>query len=209
MLVSQTELERYMDIKFTNRQSHAAEYVLEGLQSEMEAILRRPIEVQSFTETHKVEYNNVGIPNTSFFYDYSLDTTGNVLAFLQPPYTYYLKNSPVVSVQSLTATGPEPGSDTVVLTEGTDFTVTKYGVEVYRTFANDRLNITYTAGLDGTGIKMFRLLILRAAAREMQNMHDDVVGIQDLETRNTAPMTTGFTAEEIASLRKHRRVRIS
>ena len=209
MLVTQTELERYMDIKFSNRQSHAATYVLEGLQSEMETILRRPVEVQSFTETHKVEYNNVGIPNTSFFYDYSLDTTGTVLAFLQPPYTFYLKQSPVVSVSSLTATGPDPGSATINLTEGRDFTVLKHGVDVYRTFANDTLNITYTAGLEGGNIKYFRLLLLRAASREMQNMHDDVVGIKDLETRNVAPLTTGFTPEEISSLRRYRRVRIS
>jgi hypothetical protein len=80
---------------------------------------------------------------------------------------------------------------------------------VYRTFANDTINITYSAGLDGPAIKMMKLAILRAASREMQNMHDDVVGIKDLETRNTAPATTGFTPEEIASFRRWRRVRVS
>lgn len=85
----------------------------------------------------------------------------------------------------------------------------RYGVDIYRTFANDTINITYTAGLAGENIKHFKLLILRAASREMQNMHDDVVGLKDLETRNVAPMTTGFTAEEIQSIRRHRRVRIS
>jgi len=209
MLVTQTELERYMDIKFSNRQSHAAGYVLEGLQGEIEAIVRRPIEVATFSEVHKVDYLNVGVPNSSFFYDYSLDTTGNVISWLQPPYTVYLSQSPVASVTTLTATGPEPGADAKTLQEGTDFIVQKYGVDVYRTFANDTLNITYTAGLDGTSIPYFKLLILRAASREMQNMHDDVVGIKDLETRNVGPATTGFTPEEIQSLRKYRRVRVS
>lgn len=209
MLVTQTELERYMDIKFSNRQSHAAGYVLEGLQGELEAYIRRPVEVATFTEIHKVDYLNVGVPNSSFFYDYSLDTTGNVISFLQPPYTVYLKNSPVVSVTSVTATGPEAGSPTQSLTEGTDYVVQKYGVDVYRTFANDTIEIVYSAGLDGTAIPYFKLLILRAASREMQNMHDDVVGIKDLETRNVGPVTTGFTPEEIQSLRKYRRVRIS
>jgi hypothetical protein len=209
MLVTTTELERYMDIKFSNRQLYAAEYVLEGLQSELEAYLRRPVETQLFTEIYKVESNNVGIPNSSFFYDYSLDTTGNVLSFLQPPYTVYLRNSPVHSVSSMTVTGPVPDGAPVSLTEGTDFVVRRYGVDVYRTFANDTINITYSAGLDGPEIKMMRLAILRAGAREMQNMHDDVVGIRDLETRNTAPLTTGFTPEEIASFRRWRRVRVS
>ena len=60
MLVTQTELERYMDIKFSNRQSHAATYVLEGLQSEMETILRRPVEVQSFNANDYGLYNMAG-----------------------------------------------------------------------------------------------------------------------------------------------------
>lgn len=210
-LVTQTDLERYMDIKFSNRQSHAAEFVLDGLQGEMESILRRPVEQTQFTESYRVESTNIGIPNASFFYDYSLDTTksGEVLSFLQPPYTVYLRNSPVVSVTSLTVTAPNPESATQTLTEGSDFIVRRYGVDVYRTFANDRIDITYTAGLDGANLPFFKLLILRAAAREMQNMHDDVVGLKDLETRNVAPLTTGFTPEEIQSLRKHRRVRIS
>jgi hypothetical protein len=210
-LVTQTELERYMDIKLSNRQSHACEYVLDGLQSELESIIRRPVEQQTFVEQYNVESSNIGIPNASFFYDYSLDTTksGEILSFLQPPYTLYLKNSPVVSVTSLSVTSPNPEAIAQALTEGTDFIVRKYGVDIYRTFANDTIDITYVAGLDGPNVKHFKLAILRAAAREMQNMHDDVVGLKDLETRNVAPLTTGFTPEEIQSLRRYRRVRIS
>ena len=51
--------------------------------------------------------------------------------------------------------------------------------------------------------------MLRAAAREMQNMYDDTVGLKDLTTRNIAPMETGFTDRELAGIRKYRRVRIS
>jgi hypothetical protein len=95
------------------------------------------------------------------------------------------------------------------LEDGRDYVVRRYGIDVYRTFANDDIQVIYTAGLAGDGIKHFKLMILRAAAREMQNMHDDVVGIKDLETRNVAPLTTGFTPEELASVRRWRRVRIS
>jgi hypothetical protein len=69
--------------------------------------------------------------------------------------------------------------------------------------------VTYTAGLDGTNIPVFKLMILRAATREMQNMHDDVVGIKDLESRNVAPMQTGFLETELVALKKFRRNRIA
>jgi len=209
MLVTQSELERYMDIKFSNRQTHAAEYVLEGLESELESILRRPISVKTFNESYTVDYNSVGVPTSSFFYDYSLDTTGNIVDFYQPPFTLYLKHSPVVSVASIVVTAPFPTATPMVLVEGTDYVVRRFGVDIWKTFANDTIDIEYTAGLDGSAIKIFKLLILRAASREMQNMHDDVVGIKDLETRNVAPLVTGFTPEEIVSIKRYRRVRIS
>jgi hypothetical protein len=43
----------------------------------------------------------------------------------------------------------------------------------------------------------------------MQNMHDDVVGIKDLESRNVAPLETGFSERELNSIRRYRRVRVS
>ena len=209
MLASITELERYMDIKFSNRQNHAAEYVLEGLQSELESYLRRPVEVATFTENYRVESTNVGIPTSSFFYDTTIGTDEKPQTFLQPPYTVYVRNSPIVSVTSVKVTAPTPGSVQETLEDGRDYVVRRYGIDVYRTFANDDIQVIYTAGLAGDGIKHFKLMILRAAAREMQNMHDDVVGIKDLETRNVAPLTTGFTPEALASVRRWRRVRVS
>lgn len=209
MLATITELERYMDIKFNNRQQHAAEYVLEGLQSELESYLRRPIEVGTFTETYRVESNNVGIPTSSFFYDTTIGTNEKPQTFLQPPYTVYVRNSPVVSVSSVTVTAPTPGASAETLTNNQDYIVRRYGLDIYRTFANDLVTINYTAGLAGANVKHFKLLILRAASREMQNMHDDVVGIKDLETRNVGPLTTGFTPEELQSIRRWRRVRVS
>lgn len=207
MLVSTNDLQIYMDIRFSNRQQDAAEFVLEGLQSELESYLRRPIEVDEVTETHVIESNHMGIPSASFFYNYSLDTTMQTLSYLDPPVTIYLRNSPVVSVSSITITPPTMSA--VAQVEGRDYVVRRYGVELYRGFANDLVTVTYTGGLDGPQIKIFRSLILRAATREMQNMHDDVVGIKDLETRNVAPLETGFTEQELNSIRRWRRRRIA
>jgi hypothetical protein len=50
LLVSLSELRSYMDISLTNRQQDAAELVLAGLQSELEAYLRRPVQVETFNE---------------------------------------------------------------------------------------------------------------------------------------------------------------
>jgi hypothetical protein len=43
----------------------------------------------------------------------------------------------------------------------------------------------------------------------MQNLHDDVVGVKDLETRNVGPLVTGFLDTELASVSRYRRRRIA
>jgi hypothetical protein len=92
---------------------------------------------------------------------------------------------------------------------GNDYIVRRFGIELFRGFANDTVAIEYQAGLDGDEIPFFKLLILRAATREMQNMHDDVVGVKDLNSRNVAPLETGFSDRELASVKKYRRVRVA
>ena len=286
MLVALSDLTTYMDISLSLRQQDAAEMVLAGLQSELEAYLRRPIEVDSFVEEHVMPLDHVGLPTASFFYNTSLDTTMSPLTYSQPSPTIYLRNSPVTKVhyvkiintstpglfmseaidrratistasqsgtnvtftasnhkftkgQHVTITGVTPSTYNLEDKEiasvtsstftvggitatmgayvsggtadafGFDYTVRRYGLDVYRGYANDIFEISYDAGLDGAEIHLFKLLILRAATREMQNMHDDVVGIKDLETRNVAPLETGFTERELASVRKYRRVRVA
>jgi len=286
MLVSKSDLVTYMDISLSLRQQDAAELVLEGLQSELEAFLRRPVEVDEFVEQHVIPSYFQGVPATSFFYDSSLDTTGNVLNQIQPSVVISLRNTPVVSVsqvriKSLGETGTNLGealqreasvtaatrtgtsvtytaaahkftvgqrvsikdmapsgynvsgkeitavtattftvgdmsSSLGVTTDatgtataaGNDYVVHRYGLEMYRGFPNDIVEVTYTGGLDGEAITMFKLFILRAATREMQNMHDDVVGIKDLNPRSVAPLETGFTERELLALRRWRRRRI-
>lgn len=208
MLVSIDELTRYMDIKLTARQEDAATYILEGLQSEVESYIRRPIEVAQYTETHVIQATMVGMPTSSFFYDASLDTTLNMgVSVTQPPVTIYLRNTPVVSVTSVILTNTN--NDTSTQVSGIDYVKQRYGIDCYRGYPNDVVTVTYTGGLDGDEIKVFRLMILRAASREMQNMHDDVVGIKDLEPRNVAPMETGFTERELLSVKKYKRVRVA
>ena len=82
---------------------------------------------------------------------------------------------------------------------------------MFRVNDNDKIVINYTAGLDSTAdnTSALKLVILRAASREVQNLHDDVVGMKDLTTRNVAPVETGFTPEELNSVKRWRRVRVA
>lgn len=206
MLVSISDLITYMDISLTNRQRDAAEMVLLGLQSELEAYLRRPIEVDEYEEVHVVTGEFRSVPQTSFFYDYSLNTTGDSLPYMLTPVTVYLRNTPIISVSEVLIKTPE--GDALAQVNERDYIVHRYGIDVYRAMSNDEVTVTYTAGLDGEQIHVFKLMILRAATREMQNMHDDVVGVKDLNPRGVAPMETGFLEKELLAIKRWRRRRI-
>jgi len=215
MLVTKTDLTNYMDIKLTLRQQDAADLVLAGLQSELEAYLRRPIEVTEFEEEYRLPSSQHGVPMGTFlsidnsYYNDSFTTTNPVdnMIYAEPPHMIYMRNSPIVSVSSVTV---EPiNGNLITLTVNDDYVVHRYGIEYFYGYENDLVTVTYTAGLGGDGVPLFKILILRAASREMQNLHDDVVGVKDLETRNVAPLVTGFLDTELASVRRYRRVRVA
>lgn len=206
-LVTIGELKDYMDITFTNKQEDGAQLVLTGLQSELEGFLRRPAEPQLFTETYVVDESHFGLPLDSF-YNSSYDTAGyGTLVASIPTYIQYVENSPINSVTSITRQGRTETSPTA-LTEGTEYVVRPYGVYIFTAYPDDKITITYDGGLDGSAIAIFKLLILRAASREIQNLHDDVVGLKDLNTRNVAPIQTGFTEQELFSVKRWKRHRV-
>lgn len=290
MLVTLSDLTTYMDISLSLRQQDAAEMILQGLQSEMETFLGRPVEVTQFAEeTHILEANHVNVPMGSYFYNQGLglgDSDPNgIITYAAPPSTIYLRNTPIVSVskvemngptitnkilgeavkrtanitaatvasgtatftaanhgftlgQTVTITGASPSTFninakiiTAVATNtfsiansgvtgnytsggaatanGSEYTVRRYGLDIYTGFANDIIKVTYSGGLDGGNIKMLKLMILRAATREMQNMHDDVVGVKDLNPRGVATTETGFLETELMQLKKYSRRRIA
>jgi len=214
MLVSVRDLMVYMDISFSNRQQDAAEFVLAGLQSELEAYLRRPIEPVEFVEEHRIDSGYTGVPMSSFLSvdkpwetSFNIGNTVSTTVYAQPPTTIYLRNTPIVEVSEVKVK-PLYGEE-VVLESAQQYVTRRYGIDYYYASSDDLVTITYTAGLDGESIPVFKLMILRAATREVQNMHDDVVGIKDLNTRNVAPLTTGFLDTELAALRRYRRVRVA
>ena len=208
-LVTVGDLKAYMDVTFTDNEERAAQMVLEGLQVELETYLRRPVEMRTFRESYIVPADYVPYSGNAPFYDYG---DGDNVAIVEPDmmiesYIQSIDNTPVVEVDSVTVT--PPGGTATVLTEGGHYIVRKYGLEFFGgVAANSKIDVVYTGGLDGTDIAYFKVLILRAATRETQNMHDDVVGVKDLETRNVAPLETGFTESEKLMLSRWRRRRV-
>jgi hypothetical protein len=215
MIVSLSEIRNYMDISLTQRQEDAATLILAGLQNELEAFLRRPIEPTQFVEQYRLDSMHTGVPMGTFLtasdnvYNDSFTTSSprqNPTQYADPPPAIYFKNTPIVEIQEVRAK-PLFGDERVLQNE-LDYVQRPYGIDYYYGYADDLITMTYTAGLDGANIPVLKLLILRAASREMQNMHDDVVGVKDLNTRNTGPLITGFLDSELSSVRKYRRVRV-
>lgn len=208
MLVTVSELADYMDQRFTNRQADSAEVTIAGIQSEIETFLRRPIESQEFVEIYHVPEDYLVISAEAYFYDRSLDRTYNGLNNLvAPPFQLHLRNTPVTAVSQVRKKGRLETSFTT-MAANTTWKYTRWGLELFNVLAFDTLEVTYTAGLDGTEIPYFRQVILRAAAREMQNMVDDVLGLQDLQARQITIKEIGLTEAEKAMLKRYKRKQV-
>ncbi len=210
-LATVSDLKKYMDITFSNTQEDAAQFILDGLEADLEHYIGRPITAASFSESHVAEANYTGASQYSFFYDYNIDRTGTAVQDVtKPPFVLYTRRAPVISVASLTVQGQTDSSATTQ-TVGEDYVVRRYGVDMFKVLDNDKIVVNYTAGLNAEedNTKALKLVVLRAASREVQNLHDDVVGMKDLTTRNVAPMVTGFTQDEMNSVKRWRRVRIA
>lgn len=208
MLVTVSELADYMDQRFTNRQSDSAEVIIAGLQSEIETLLRRPIEPDTFVEYYEIPEDYLVISAEAYFYDRSLDRTYNGLSNLvAPPYVLHLRNSPVTAVSQVRRRGRVETSFNV-MTPNTTWKMTRWGLEIFDVLAFDTVEVTYTAGLDGAGIPFFKQVILRAASREMQNMVDDVMGLKDLNARQITIKEIGLTEPEKQALKRWKRKQI-
>jgi hypothetical protein len=142
--VTVTELQNYLGKNLTAGELTSAAFVLDGLQGEMEAWLGRPIEQRSFTE------------------DY--DWTGAEDAL-------YLRRSPVVSVESVTALTILTSGTVSDLIEVDYYTLTPWGITGLISALPSKypyvLRVEYTAGysLANPRYQGIKLAILKGAAR--------------------------------------------
>jgi len=185
-------------------------------------VLTPSVSVRTFEITTKSLTSNVATLTASKTHSYAvgdvvkvsnIDSTFNGIVTITviPSSTQfsYAKTTANVASVALSPKGKVLRKYTRELEETTDYIPQKYGVDVFNTYADDIVTVTYTGGLVGENIPALKLIILRAASREMQNMHDDVVGLKDLETRNVAPLQTGFLESELMTLKRYRKNRIS
>lgn len=208
MLVTTADLATYMDLRFDNRQTDAAELILAGIQGEIEALLRRPVEIHEYDEDYFVPEDYLVISSSAYFYDRSLDATADSLAVVaQPPFQLHLNNSPVRSV-SLVRMKNRLDTTWRTLEQGRDYAFTRWGIDIWAAFQYDTINVVYEAGLDGDELPFIKLSILRAAAREMQTQTDDVLGLKDIQTREAKPVFIGLTEDEKKALKRFKRKQI-
>lgn len=209
MLVDSDDLATYMDIgRFNNRQEDNANLIIAGVQSEIETFLRRPIEHSQLVEEYRIPEDYLYVSASAYFYDHTTDTSVDPIErVVQPPYVLHLNNSPVVSVSLVRRKGLNEASYTTMVA-GQQYSVSGYGIDLFSVVSFDRVEVTYTAGLDGDAIPYLKLLVLRVASREMQNLTDDVVGLKDLTTREVAIRDVGLTDGDKATLKRWRRRQI-
>ena len=209
MLVDSDDLATYMDIgRFNNRQEDNANLIIAGVQSEIETFLRRPIEHSQLVEEYRIPEDYLYVSASAYFYDHTTDTSVDPIErVVQPPYVLHLNNSPVVDVSLVRRKGLNEASYTTMVA-GQQYSVSGYGIDLFSVESFDRIEVTYTAGLDGDAIPYLKLLVLRVASREMQNLTDDVVGLKDLTTREVAIRDVGLTDGDKATLKRWRRRQI-
>jgi hypothetical protein len=209
MLVDSDELATYMDIgRFNNRQEDNANLILAGVQGEIEAFLRRPVEPVEFNEFYRVPEDYLMISSTAYFYDRTRDTMVDPIErIVQPPYGLHLRNSPVSEVSEIKLRSLNR-EEWRILTPGLQYSVSRWGVDMFTVVGLDEIDITYTAGLEAQATPYLKLVILRVASREMQNLTDDVVGLKDLNTREVAIREVGLTDADKATLKRWRRRQI-
>ena len=201
MLVTVEELSDYMDKLVPTDESkyNGMTMILEGLESELESYLRRPITVGTFVEHF----------DTTVVAPYLTGGFMNVPVVGPEAISFGFSNTPVTEVLSVYTTGV--GGASVVpqgLQRNIDYSITGYGINMFAGLPYGTISVVYRAGLDGPEIKVFRSLILRAASREAQNLYDKNRGLKDMERREVAVQVTGFFPSELESVKRYKRQRI-
>lgn len=94
------------------------------------------------------------------------------------------------------------------LQDGTGRTVpyqTVRGAVRLDAYAALTVDVTYVGGLDGTNDPLLKLEVLRIAAREMQNRHDDTLSVKGTDRRDVPMQPIGLTDDDRRRLQRWRR----
>lgn len=210
MIVTFQELKNYSGLrKWSPASEDAATMILDGLQAELEAYLRRPIETQEFTERYVIQYPAT-TEEVQPFYSVYAPTAGIISYTTDGPMSVPFRNSPVLDITSVGTYCSTSGSVTAI-ERGSGWVQQRYGIDLYSGTPGTVLQVSYTAGLEWDkpeAIRFFKLMILRAAAREVQSLFDQNVGKQEFNGDAQPTFPIGFGADELDKAKRYRRQRI-
>lgn len=193
-LVTVEELIEYMsDIRLTPNQRVAAQYVIDGVQQELENYLNRPLEPVLVREAGVSDYDGIV---------YASVTPVHEVRSIEPltgtPTTYETVIEPIdvdefdriMDRLPSTSIGPTAVAGGI------------YAGQIGRWFV-----ITYVGGYKGYVDAALKLDIMRVAAREMTDNHDDVLSIKTdfAQEPNVPPVILGWTPDELKKWDRQRR----
>lgn len=176
-IVTVHEFRNYMSgVRMTPVQEQSAQTILDGVQSELEGYLRRPVQVHRIQEVVSVKNGAI-----------------------------YPAVTPIQHIYSLTpmnAQGgmgrPEPRFTNNVFSQGKNYI--EYGHYYGIEYGYNRLWLDYAAGINGDKNPGLKTAILRVASREFVGKLDGSMTITSLDGRapdSPEPTTRGWSEEEL------------
>jgi hypothetical protein len=180
-ILNYTDLERFMNRTFSEGEAQAAATIINALESQLGAMLNRPIQPIRVTEERHV---------------------------LQPGQRQiFLRKAPVRSIIAFTI-GME---NQMVAQNLPDYDVYPWGIDnLYVSGMGYIALITYNAGMLDADSAALERVILFAAAREMSRVLIDAQGLERLKVEGTEYFfeqagAGGFTDAEMKSLQRYKR----
>ena len=179
-VVTTRELSNYMSgWRYTGVQELDAQSILDGVQSELELYLNRPLQMRRTIEDVTTDYRGYA----------------------------YMKVTPITAVHGVYETDRDGLQSDLITTLPSNFF--RRGANYLVTGrANCRIVVDYTGGQNADLHPGVKLAIKRVAAREFGFKHDDAVTLDNTEGRpaeDPTPVPKGWTEEELKKFDRMRR----
>lgn len=178
-IVTTQELANYLGgWKYTSVQELDAQAILDGVQSELERYINRPLQMRRVVEAAQ----------------------GTALGFV------HLAVTPIVAVHGIYRANTDGAQGELITSLPRDFF--QRGSNFLKVGICGRVYVDYTGGVNGDIDPGVKLAIKRVAAREFMYKHNDGVALDNTEGRKSedpVPQPKGWTDEELKRFDRMRR----
>lgn len=199
-LLTAQELSDYMSgIRMNNAQRRSADVILQGVQGELERHLHRPLEVRRAREMVRVDRSGyLNVRHTPVVAVLRLQNYGST----RPVISQKVENYKPVESDALPLYdyAPENNGAEIIVPGGI-----RYGTP------GNYVLVEYISGgrLIFDALPQIKIAILRVAAREFTNMHDDTMSLRGTQAQagnqRNAALPDGWTREELQKFDRLRR----